>query len=708
MAVVGAGIVGLAVARQLLRGNPAASVVVIEREDAVGSHQSGHNSGVIHSGLYYSPGSLKAELCVSGGRLLKSYCEEHSIPVGTCGKVVVAVDDAELARLQHLFERGLSNGVPGLHLVEGSALRELEPHVVGLRAIHSPSTAVVDFSAVSNALAEEVAASGQLWLGTEVMSVLPRSDGLVRLELAGGHAGHFDCDFAIVCAGLQSDRLAVRSGADAEPRIVPFRGSYYRLRPAARHLVRGLVYPVPDPRYPFLGIHLTRTVHDEVLVGPNAFLGFSRDNYARSAFAWQDVQRHLTWPGFPRFARSNWRAGVREISHDEPARLRLRGSPLRPGDHRRRLGAGRGRYPSPGDASRRVAGRRLLARLQGRRPRRAQCSFARRDGLARDRRLHLQAGRVELRRAQCRSVATAWPPGSHGRKGSCVPPGVASQRAQAARRPRCCRRRHRGIGLQQYAVGHFDDVVELSEQRGVHHKPPGRARHRKQHGSCSSDEDGAPPRGVAAVAALRQHVGRQRADDHHRRQRQPDLGAQTIVVSYRGAKATMIIELVGQEAYFRGDAAAIEVLINLTAPQSAAAAGQWVSVVPADSVYQSTAAALTVGSVMSELALSPPITGSELPSRVVEVSSRSPAPGSGEGITAKDHAAGELEVTEGVVSLPVAFSGVMPATASAARFVENLVVSKWGEAVHVVAPAFSVPLATILKSTTTTTPPVVV
>lgn len=315
LAVVGAGIVGLAVARQLLRTNPTASVVVIERENKVGSHQSGHNSGVIHSGLYYQPGSLKAELCVSGGQLLKKYCEEHSIPVDACGKVVVAVDDSELVRLQDLFERGVRNDVPGLRLVEGSALRELEPHVVGLRAIHSPSTAVVDFNAVTNALAEEVAASGQLWFGTEVMSVLPRSDGLVHLELAGDHGGYFDCDFAIVCAGLQSDRLALRSGANAEPRIVPFRGSYYRLKPAAQRLVRGLVYPAPDPRYPFLGIHLTRTVHGEVLVGPNAFLGFSRDNYASWAFDWQDVRETLTWPGFPRFARLNWQAGMREISH---------------------------------------------------------------------------------------------------------------------------------------------------------------------------------------------------------------------------------------------------------------------------------------------------------------------------------------------------------------------------------------------------------
>jgi L-2-hydroxyglutarate oxidase LhgO len=187
--------------------------------------------------------------------------------------------------------------------------------VTGLRAIHSPTTSVVDFTAVARVLAAEFATSGQLWLGTEVMSVVPQSSGHVRLELAGRHGGRLDCDFAIVCAGLQSDRVAVRSGADAEPRIVPFRGTYYRLRPQSRHLVRGLVYPVPDPRYPFLGIHLTKTVNGDVLVGPNAFLGLSRDNYSRWAFDWQDVRETLTWPGFGRFARSNWRAGARELSH---------------------------------------------------------------------------------------------------------------------------------------------------------------------------------------------------------------------------------------------------------------------------------------------------------------------------------------------------------------------------------------------------------
>jgi L-2-hydroxyglutarate oxidase LhgO len=315
LAVVGAGIVGLAVARGLLRANPGSSVVVIEREDDVGTHQTGHNSGVIHSGLYYQPGSLKARLCVSGGNMLRSYCAEHAIRVVACGKVVVAVEACELGRLQALYARGLENGVPGLDIVQGAALRELEPHVEGLRAIYSPKTSVVDYKAVTRALAIEIASSGQLWLGTEVASVLPQPSGLVRLELAGNHAGHFDCEFAIVCAGLQSDRVAVRSGADPEPRIVPFRGAYYKLRPSARHLVRGLVYPVPDPAYPFLGIHLTKTVDGEVLVGPNAFLGFSRDNYSSWAFEWPDVRETLTWPGFAHFAMSNWRAGARELSH---------------------------------------------------------------------------------------------------------------------------------------------------------------------------------------------------------------------------------------------------------------------------------------------------------------------------------------------------------------------------------------------------------
>jgi L-2-hydroxyglutarate oxidase LhgO len=315
LAVVGGGIVGLAIARQLQLDDPSASVLVIEKQNAVGTQQSGHNSGVIHSGLYYTPGSLKAKLCVAGSQLMKSYCAEHAIAVNTCGKLVVALDESQLPALQRLFERGTSNAVPALRLVEGAEIHDLEPHAAGLRAIHSPSTAVVDFGRVAGALAAEVGHSGELWLNTEVTQLESKPGGVVRLHLAGNHAGDFDCDFVIVCAGLQSDRLAFRSGADAEPWIIPFRGSYYRLKPSAEHLVKGLIYPVPDARYPFLGIHLSRTVDGDVLVGPNAFLSLSRSNYQASAFDWRDVSDTLTWPGFRSFALSNWQAGAREIAH---------------------------------------------------------------------------------------------------------------------------------------------------------------------------------------------------------------------------------------------------------------------------------------------------------------------------------------------------------------------------------------------------------
>lgn len=316
VAVVGAGIVGLAVAHRLQRVDPGTQVIVIEKEPQVATHQTGHNSGVIHSGLYYAPGSLKAQLCVSGAEMMKKYCAAHSVPVATRGKLVVAVDVSELAGLEDLYRRGVANGVPGLELVDGRRLRELEPHAAGLRGLHSPTTSVVDYRAVARALAEEVGSEGgELRLGTEVLSLQARGSGTVVLELSGRHPGRLECDFAYACAGLQSDRLATRSGADAEPRIIPFRGLYYKLRGPARALVRGLIYPVPDPRYPFLGIHLTRTAGDEVLVGPNAFLAFAREAYGATAFDWQDLKEAVTWPGFRKFALSHWRAGARELYH---------------------------------------------------------------------------------------------------------------------------------------------------------------------------------------------------------------------------------------------------------------------------------------------------------------------------------------------------------------------------------------------------------
>lgn len=315
VAVVGAGIVGLAVARRLQAVDPNSRVIVLEKEAQVATHQTGHNSGVIHSGIYYAPGSLKAQLCVAGADMMKAYCAAHSLPVEARGKLVVAVDTAELAGLEDLHRRGVANGVKGLELVDGRRLRELEPHVVGLRALHSPTTSVVDFQTVARSLAAEVEDEGELRLSTEVLSLRADDSGTVVLDLAGRHAGRLECDFAFVCAGLQSDHLSTRSGAAAEPAIVPFRGVYYRLRGAARQMVRGLVYPVPDPRYPFLGIHLTRTATGEVLVGPNAFVAFAREDYSRTAFSWHDLRETIAWPGFGRFAVAHWRAGARELYH---------------------------------------------------------------------------------------------------------------------------------------------------------------------------------------------------------------------------------------------------------------------------------------------------------------------------------------------------------------------------------------------------------
>jgi L-2-hydroxyglutarate oxidase LhgO len=313
--VVGGGIVGLAVAHRLLEIEPRTAVTLVEKEQAVGLHQTGHNSGVVHTGLYYQPGSLKAQLCSTGRLALLSFCERRSIAFEVCGKLVVAVRASELGRLRVLFERGLKNEVPGLRLLDAQGIRDIEPHVRGLQAIYAPTASIVSFAAVAGALAEEVRERGELWVGTEVTSVASGSDGKVALQLRGDHAGRLTCDVAVVCAGLQSDRLASRSGADAGPRVIPFRGEYYRLRPAARSLVRGLVYPVPDPRYPFLGVHLTRTVSGEVLVGPNAFLALARERYERWSIDWRDLYDTLSWPGFARFARSNWRAGVREFQH---------------------------------------------------------------------------------------------------------------------------------------------------------------------------------------------------------------------------------------------------------------------------------------------------------------------------------------------------------------------------------------------------------
>jgi (S)-2-hydroxyglutarate dehydrogenase len=297
LAVVGAGILGLATARELLLRAPELRVAVLEREDAVGRHQTGHNSGVIHAGIYYKPGSLKAKLCVEGARRMYDFCAERGIAHERCGKVIVAVDETELGRLDDLERRGHANRVPGLRRLTAAGLAEVEPHCRGVAALHSPATGIADFGAVARELAREVTErGGRLLLGREVESV-ERCGREVRLAGRGGEpvaARH-----AIFCAGQWADRLARAAGADPDPRIVPFRGQYLRLRPEARSLVNGLIYPVPDPALPFLGVHLTRHVSGDVLLGPTALLAPRRDTFA--------------WPGTWRVMRRWWRTGLQEL-----------------------------------------------------------------------------------------------------------------------------------------------------------------------------------------------------------------------------------------------------------------------------------------------------------------------------------------------------------------------------------------------------------
>jgi L-2-hydroxyglutarate oxidase LhgO len=311
--VVGGGIVGLAVAREAGQRWPGASITVLEKEQSVGSHQTGHNSGVLHSGLYYKPGSLNARLCTHGVTLMREYCASKSIPIDDTGKVVVAVREDEEQRLDTLHERGLANGVPGLRMISNAEFAELEPHAAGRRALYSPHTAIADYPAVCRALADDIAARGQLVLGAKVVGVRDAPGGTHTVLVEGGSSDVYSCDLLIACSGLQSDRVATRSGDDAEPRIVPFRGEYYTLRPEARPLVRGLIYPVPDPRYPFLGVHFTPTIHGDVLVGPNAILALAREKYRRWAFRSRDTWDTLRWPGFRKLARQHWRAGASEM-----------------------------------------------------------------------------------------------------------------------------------------------------------------------------------------------------------------------------------------------------------------------------------------------------------------------------------------------------------------------------------------------------------
>ena len=308
--IVGAGIVGLAIGREIALRRPGTRVVVLEKEDRVAVHQTGHNSGVVHAGIYYTPGSLKARLCTRGGAMLREYCAERGLPYDECGKLVVAVSAADLARLDALAARAAENRVPGLRRVDAGGIREIEPHATGLAALHSPHTAITDFTAVARAFADDITeAGGEVCLNFPVTRITPAAGGL---EVGSGDRT-VRVDQLVVCAGLHADRVAGLAADRPAPRIVPFRGEYMTVLPAKAHLVRGLIYPVPDPRYPFLGVHYTRRVSGELEVGPNAVLATAREGYRRTDVSVRDLYAVASWPGTWRMAARHWRTGVREV-----------------------------------------------------------------------------------------------------------------------------------------------------------------------------------------------------------------------------------------------------------------------------------------------------------------------------------------------------------------------------------------------------------
>jgi (S)-2-hydroxyglutarate dehydrogenase len=335
--IVGGGIVGVALAHRIVHQRQDVAVTVLEKEAELGLHQTGRNSGVVHAGLYYVPGSLKARLCRRGVALLRDFCAGNGLAYDECGKVVVALDDGDLARLHAIHERAVANQVPGVRLVGREELRELEPHVRGVAALHSPHTAIVDFRAVTQRLAGDAARLGAtIRTGCRVTHI---REGVGDVT-AGGDGRRWTFDDLVICGGLHTDRLAALAGDGDDPRVVPFRGEYYQLRGDRRHLVRSLVYPVPDPRYPFLGVHLTRRVDGGVLVGPNAVLALAREGYRWADLRVGDLRDTLVWPGFLRMAARHWRTGARELVGSLSTRAFVRGAQrlvpeLRPADLRR-------------------------------------------------------------------------------------------------------------------------------------------------------------------------------------------------------------------------------------------------------------------------------------------------------------------------------------------------------------------------------------
>lgn len=310
--VVGAGIVGLATAMKMVRRFPRLRLVVLEKESQVARHQTGHNSGVIHAGIYYKPGSLKAATCVSGRRELLEFCDQNGIAYNLCGKVIAATEESELPRLEELYRRGTANGVPGLQMIGPERLKEIEPHARGIRAIHSPATGIIDFVQVAEAYAKNVRAAGGDIFTSRTVKYISSS----RNEtIVGTGREEFRGRFLINCGGLFSDRIArltEQAFARIGVQIVPFRGEYYKIAPEKNTLIKGLIYPVPDPRFPFLGVHFTRSIHGYVEAGPNAVLALAREGYRKTDFNLRDLWETLSYSGFRSVARRYWRMGLEE------------------------------------------------------------------------------------------------------------------------------------------------------------------------------------------------------------------------------------------------------------------------------------------------------------------------------------------------------------------------------------------------------------
>jgi len=308
--IAGAGIVGLAAALKILEAKPSIKLLVAEKENGPAKHQTGNNSGVIHSGIYYKPGSLKAKNCISGYRQLLQFCDKESVPFEICGKVIVATGENELKRLNDIYERGIANGLDKIKLIDKDELNEIEPHVKGIKGIFVPYTGIIDFKTVAKRYIEKIQGyNGVIKYNSRVKSVKKSENKIDILTVNSS----FTTKLMVNCCGLFSDKVAEMTGGKIDTRIIPFRGEYYKLKPGSRHLVKNLVYPIPDPAFPFLGVHFTRMINGDVEAGPNAVLSFKKEGYNRTSFSLRDTFNTFTWPGFYRIASKYFKTGMGEF-----------------------------------------------------------------------------------------------------------------------------------------------------------------------------------------------------------------------------------------------------------------------------------------------------------------------------------------------------------------------------------------------------------